>query len=182
MMKQSFDPKQSFKAMLCAWLGLLIGRLALPPEIQGPALDLVAATVGFVVDAAYFWLVRTFGGPRPWIGLVLVFLMAPMATHAQTTQIRVGGAWSPRYGFSERLTVEPVGWRLRDVAGVRGFDLHPFTWGSPSGRSMGGGVFWQVPAARNAWLRVGPEIEFRQGAKPAGGVFLGLTIDVFGGR
>ncbi len=174
---------QAFKATVIGWVGLQLAFVTLPPELDGQFRQLVAGLVAFGIDWVYFQLISRFGsGPKPWIGLVLVFLMAPMAAHAQATQIRVGGAWSPRYGFSERLTVEPVGWRLRDVAGVRGFDLHPFTWGSPSGRSMGGGVFWQVPAARNAWLRIGPEIEFRSGEKPAGGVFLGLTIDVFGGR
>lgn len=178
-----YDVKQSFKAALIAWLGMLVGRLALPAEIQGPLLDLSAALVGLTVDAAYFWLVRTFGGgPKPWIGLLLVLALVPSTAPAQATQIRISGAWSPRHGFSERLSIEPFQWRIRDVAGRKGFDLQPFTWGSPSSRSMGGGLFWETPAARNAWLRVGPEIEFRQGSKPAVGLFIGATVDVFGGR
>lgn len=173
----NFDFRQQLKGWLTGGFATWIAaRYGLPLDVSVA----VGVAAGGLVDVIY-WLLFVPKRGAFLFALALVLLL-PSAVHAQATQIRIGGAWSPRHGFSERLSIEPFQWRIRDVAGRKGFDLQPFTWGSPSSRSMGGGLFWETPAARNAWLRVGPEIEFRQGSKPAFGLFIGATIDVFGGR
>ncbi len=183
-MKQKYDPMQAFKATVIGWVGFRVAGVTLPPELDGQFRELVAGLVAFGIDAIYFWLISRLSGPKPWIGLVLAFLLlAPVSAHSQTPQVKASYLWDSRDGWSEMLFFDEQRWAIRDVLGLKGFDLQPVVWGDPTGRHGGGGALvCKHAVARNLWLHAGPAVGVYERERPRLGLFVGFSLDVFGGR
>jgi len=115
--------------------------------------------------------------------LIALGILAASMASAQTPQVKASYLWDSRDGWSEMLFFDEQRWAIKDVLGVKGFDLQPVVWGDPTGRFGGGGALvYKRALARNLWVHAGPAIGVYDGEKPRVGVFVGFSLDIFAGR